>query len=253
MMIMMMTMCTGRWQVVNIMIHTVVIEPYLQRWSRKPGGDTHRRRSQVRCTGGIGDKSWNYGLPRWDGKNWKKLETWQLYWLTISLKGWGRTWYGKLCFQPRWGGSRQKELSLSLCSRSLSPGWEFKATWSWDLITLLNNELKTHLQHKIYVLRIGEIIKKPSRNFTHYWPGLKVTQSLLIIVWSMSSTSPFRGQSCDFRSFSIHDVILGMRLSPVVLRYRDIVQINTQILKLKSFFSFKAENRKRSVLGKCIW
>ena len=52
----------------------------------------------------------------------------------------------------------------------------------------------------------------------------------------MSSTSPFRGQSCVFRSFPIHDIILGMRLSPVVLRYRDIVQINTQILKLKSFF-----------------
>ena len=64
----------------------------------------------------------------------------------------------------------------------------------------------------------------------------------------MSSTSPFRGQSCVFRSFPIHDIILGMRLSPVVLRYRDIVQINTQILKLKSFFSFKAEKRKRSVL-----
>ena len=54
----------------------------------------------------------------------------------------------------------------------------------------------------------------------------------------MSSTSPFRGQSFDsvFQSFPIHDIILGMRLSPVVLRYRDIVQINTQILKLKSFF-----------------
>ena len=55
----------------------------------------------------------------------------------------------------------------------------------------------------------------------------------------MSSTSPFRSQSCDFRSFPIHDIILGMRLSPEVLRFRDIVQINTQILKLKSFFFFQ--------------
>ena len=31
--------------------------------------------------------------------------------------------------------------------------------------------------------------------------------------------------------FPIHDIILGMRLSPEVLQFRDIVQINSQILK----------------------
>ena len=175
---------------------------------------------------------------------------------------WERTWYlstkveNYVFNQGEVGASRRSPAWAFVPGHCHQVGkWEFKTMWSWDLITLLNYELKhtCSIKYDENVLRIGGILKITFRNFTHYWPGLKVTQSLLIIVWSMSSASPFRGQSCDFRSFPIHDIILGMRLSPVVLRYRDIVQINTQILKLKSFFSFKAENRKRSVLGKCIW